>query len=74
MALSAAVEGVGFAVLADVSCRESVRRGALVRVELDLEPAPLDVIALYPSRYLRVPKARALLAAIRAGVRDTTRP
>lgn len=69
MAHSAAVEGVGFALLANVICRGAMARGALLRIQLDLEPAPLDVVAVYPSRYYQIPKARALLATIRAGVR-----
>ncbi|CAN5821694.1 LysR family transcriptional regulator [soil metagenome] len=70
MAQSAAVEGVGFALLADVTCREAIALGSLRRIQLDLEPAPLDVVAIYPSRYYQIPKAKALLATIRAGIRD----
>ncbi|CAN5897992.1 LysR family transcriptional regulator [soil metagenome] len=68
MALAAAVEGVGFALLPDITSREAIARGSLVPIPLDLAPAPLDVVAIYPSRYYQIPKAKALLAAIRAGV------
>ncbi|HEY4058990.1 MAG TPA: LysR family transcriptional regulator [Kofleriaceae bacterium] len=68
MALAAAVEGVGFALLPDVTTRDAIACGSLVRIVLDLTPAPLDVVAIYPSRYYQIPKAKALLAAIRAGV------
>jgi len=70
MAHAAAIEGVGFALLADVICREALALGSLRRIQLDLEPAPLDVVAIYPSRYNQIPKVKALLSAIREGVRD----
>jgi DNA-binding transcriptional LysR family regulator len=67
MARAACLRGVGFAVLADVSCRAPVRDGQLVRVPLDLTPAPLEVIAVYPHRH-RIPKVRALLARLGDGI------
>jgi len=67
MARAACIREVGFAMLAEVSCRAPVRDGQLLRVPLDLAPAPLDVIAVYPHRH-RIQKVRALLARLRVGV------
>jgi DNA-binding transcriptional LysR family regulator len=69
MAHSAAVEGVGFALLPDTTCRESIARGELLRIELELEPAPLDIVAVYASRSVQLTKAKALLSMIRAAFR-----
>jgi DNA-binding transcriptional LysR family regulator len=65
MAHAAAVEGVGFALLPDVTCREATARGELLRIELELEPAPLDIVAVYASRSRQSTKAKALLATMR---------
>lgn len=67
MARAAAIRGVGFALLPEIMCADALTAGTLRRVSLDLAPAPLDVIAVYPSRH-KIPKARALLARLRAGI------
>ena len=66
LACTAAEQGVGFALLPEPSYREALRLGTVQLVPLELAPAPLDLLAVYPSREHQAPKMRALLAALRA--------
>lgn len=61
LARVAALRGIGFAILAAKSCEEDLAAGTLIEVPLDLEPAPLEVVAAYPSRRYLLPKVRAVL-------------
>lgn len=61
MALRAAVAGVGFAVLARQGCAAWLESGELEEVRLELQPAPLELIAAYSSRRFLSAKARALV-------------
>ncbi len=69
MARSAAKQGVGFAILAEGSCKTELAEGSLMRITLDLTPAPLDLMAAYPSRQHASAKVRALLTLIRQRLR-----
>jgi len=65
LACTAAEQGVGFALLPEPCCREALRVGTVELVPLELAPAPLDLLVVYPSREHQAPKMRALLAALR---------
>ncbi len=64
MARSAALAGIGFAILAQASCQADLDSGALLPVPLDLPPVPLELVASYPSRRHIAAKTRALLNLI----------
>lgn len=64
MARSAALAGIGFAILARASCQADLDSGALLPVPLDLPPAPLELVASYPSRRHLAAKTRALLGLL----------
>lgn len=70
MARAAALAGIGFALLAEASCRGELERGDLMRVELDLHAAPLELVAAYPSRRHLAAKTRALLTLIQQRLRQ----
>ena len=65
LARAAAVAGVGFAILAAASCQAELADKTLVRIDLDLQPAPLEIVAIYPSRHHVSAKVKALLGMIR---------
>ncbi|AOX99243.1 LysR substrate-binding domain-containing protein [Jeongeupia sp. USM3] len=58
---SAAVGGVGMALMPDFMCRDELKSGALVQVLPDWFPPPGIVHAVYPSRRGLLPAVRALL-------------
>lgn len=62
LATIAAIEGVGFAILAKEGCEEELKSGRLIEVNLELSPAPIELIALYASRLYLSPKVTAFLA------------
>jgi len=64
MAGSAALAGIGYALLARAACETDLANGNLVQVKLDPEAMPLDVVACYPSHRHLAAKARALLALL----------
>ncbi|MEC5159524.1 MULTISPECIES: LysR family transcriptional regulator [unclassified Janthinobacterium] len=70
MARAAALAGVGFAMLAEASCAAEIERGALVRLDLELRPAPLELVAAYPSRRHLSGKTRALLDLMQLRLRQ----
>ncbi|WP_317205199.1 LysR family transcriptional regulator [Janthinobacterium sp.] len=73
MARAAALAGVGFAMLAEAACRAELERGALLRVALELRPAPLQLVAAYPSRRHLAGKTRALLTLIQQRLQPAPR-
>ncbi|WP_432720376.1 LysR substrate-binding domain-containing protein [Jeongeupia wiesaeckerbachi] len=58
---TAAIGGVGMALLPDFMCRDELKSGALVQVLPDWSPQPGIVHAVYPSRRGLLPAVRALL-------------
>lgn len=64
MAGSAALAGIGYALLARAACEADLAQGNLVHVKLDLEAMPLAVVACYPSHRYLAAKTRALLALL----------
>jgi len=65
LAHAAALAGAGFALLAEAACQSELAEGTLVRIDLDLQPAPLDIVAVYPSRHYVSAKVKVLLEIIR---------
>lgn len=60
-----ATQGLGFALLARRCCaRDDVADGTRVPVPLELTPAPLEVVATYPSSRRLAPKLNALLTLL----------
>ncbi|HHQ4734256.1 MULTISPECIES: LysR family transcriptional regulator [Aeromonas] len=68
LALKAAIAGVGFAILAKVSCQEFIDDGSLVEIELDLPAAPLQLFAVYANRQYLPAKTRVFLEFIRQNI------
>lgn len=61
LAKEAALAGVGFALLMEQDCAAHIEAGELVEVELDAEPAPLDVYVAYAHRQLVPRKVRVFV-------------
>ena len=61
MAGLAAVNGIGFAILVERACAAELAEGRLVRVPLEMTPAPLELHAAYASRNSVNAKIRELL-------------
>ncbi|UCM61130.1 LysR family transcriptional regulator [Aeromonas hydrophila] len=68
LALKAALAGVGFAILAKVSCQEFIDDGSLVEIELELPAAPLQLFAVYASRQYLPAKTRVFIDFIRRNI------
>ncbi|RQS69781.1 LysR family transcriptional regulator [Burkholderia sp. Bp8963] len=64
MARTAALDGIGFAILVERSCRAELADGRLVRVPLEMNAAPLQLLAVYSNRNFVSAKIRALLDLI----------
>ncbi|ENC6421290.1 LysR family transcriptional regulator [Aeromonas veronii] len=65
LALKAAIAGVGFAILAKVSCQEFIDDGRLVEIELELPAAPLQLFAVYANRQYLPAKTREFIEFVR---------
>ncbi|MCF5892503.1 LysR family transcriptional regulator [Aeromonas veronii] len=68
LALKAAIAGVGFAILAKVSCQEFIDDGRLVEIELELPAAPLQLFAIYANRQYLPAKMRVFIEFIRQNI------
>ncbi|MCF5759517.1 LysR family transcriptional regulator [Aeromonas veronii] len=68
LALKAAIAGVGFAILAKVSCQEFIDDGRLVEIELELPAAPLQLFAVYANRQYLPAKTRVFIDFIRQNI------
>ncbi|MFQ2181528.1 MULTISPECIES: LysR family transcriptional regulator [unclassified Aeromonas] len=68
LALKAAIAGVGFAILAKVSCQEFIDDGSLVEIELELPAAPLQLFAVYANRQYLPAKTRVFIDFIRRNI------
>ncbi|MDM5132563.1 LysR family transcriptional regulator [Aeromonas piscicola] len=65
LALKAAIAGVGFAILAKVSCQEFIDDGRLIEIELELPAAPLQLFAVYANRQYLPAKTRVFIEFVR---------
>jgi DNA-binding transcriptional LysR family regulator len=72
LALKAAIAGVGFAILAKVSCQEFIDDGSLVEIELELPAAPLQLFAVYANRQYLPAKTRLFIEFIRQNIMNYT--
>jgi DNA-binding transcriptional LysR family regulator len=72
LALKAAIAGVGFAILAKVSCQEFIDDGRLIEIELELPPAPLQLFAVYANRQYLPAKTRVFIEFIRQNIMNYT--
>ena len=68
LALKAAIAGVGFAILAKVSCQEFIDDGRLVEIELELPAAPLQLFAVYANRQYLPAKTRVFIEFVRQNI------
>lgn len=68
LALKAAIAGVGFAILAKVSCQEFIDDGSLVEIELELPATPLQLFAVYANRQYLPAKTRVFIDFIRQNI------
>ena len=68
LALKAALAGVGFAILAKVSCQEFIDDGSLVEIELELPAAPLQLFAVYANRQYLPAKTRVFIEFVRQNI------
>lgn len=68
LALKAAIAGVGFAILAKVSCQEFIDNGRLVEIELELPAAPLQLFAVYANRQYLPAKTRLFIEFVRQNI------
>lgn len=50
MLISGAIAGIGYAIIPYAFCKEHIASGELVSIEMDYEPAPLEIVAIYPNR------------------------
>ncbi|MCF5885261.1 LysR family transcriptional regulator [Aeromonas veronii] len=68
LALKAAIAGVGFAILAKVSCQEFINDGSLIEIELELPAAPLQLFAVYANRQYLPAKTRVFIEFVRQNI------
>ncbi|GKX50486.1 LysR family transcriptional regulator [Budvicia aquatica] len=64
LARTAALRGIGLAILAESGCRDDIESGRLVKVEFEMVPAPLELLALYPSRQYVPARVRLFLELV----------
>lgn len=67
--ISAAVEGVGFAIIPRPFCTKLIEQGTLVKIDLDMEPAPLHLSAVFPNRSINS-RTRKLVDIMRETLLD----
>ena len=71
MAYSAALAGIGLAILTKESCQQALTNGSLVDIKLDAKPLDLELHAYYSSRTLLPRKVRAFLDHLNYSLVDT---
>jgi DNA-binding transcriptional LysR family regulator len=64
LAVAGARQGLGFAIVAAYPCQEDLAAGRLQEVQLDLSPAPLQLLGAYSHRHSVTARVRALLEFI----------
>ena len=52
--ISAAIEGVGFAIIPRLFCKQYIDQNVLVEIDIGLQPAPLHVAAVLPDRVINL--------------------
>lgn len=66
LAVAGARQGLGFAIVAAYPCQDDLAQGRLQEVQLDLLPAPLQLLGAYSHRHSVTARVRALLEFIQA--------
>lgn len=66
LAVAGARQGLGFAIVAAHPCQQDLAEGRLQEVQLDLLPAPLQLLGAYSHRHSVTARVRALLEFIQA--------
>ncbi|HFT6974628.1 LysR family transcriptional regulator [Stenotrophomonas maltophilia] len=66
LAVAGARQGLGFAIVAAHPCQDDIADGRLQEVQLDLLPAPLQLLGAYSHRHSVMARVRALLEFIQA--------
>ncbi|MDH1387665.1 LysR family transcriptional regulator [Stenotrophomonas sp. GD03701] len=66
LAVAGARQGLGFAIVAAHPCQDDIADGRLQEVQLDLLPAPLQLLGAYSHRHSVTARVRALLEFIQA--------
>ncbi|PSM15641.1 LysR family transcriptional regulator [Stenotrophomonas maltophilia] len=66
LAVAGARQGLGFAIVAAYPCQDDLAEGRLQEVQLDLLPAPLQLLGAYSHRHSVTARVRALLEFIQA--------
>ncbi|MCM2130628.1 LysR family transcriptional regulator [Larsenimonas rhizosphaerae] len=70
MLISGALAGIGFAIIPTAFCASHLASGELVELTLDCQPAPLDIVAIYPNRNSISVRARAFVDMVKTELRD----
>ncbi|MGG4607199.1 LysR family transcriptional regulator [Providencia sp. Me31A] len=69
LAHAAAINGVGYAILSLEACYEQIQQGKLELIEFDdVEPAPIELRAVYASRSTLSPKLDVFLSFLRQNI------
>jgi DNA-binding transcriptional LysR family regulator len=66
LAVAGARHGLCFAIVAAYPCQQDLAEGRLQKVQLDLSPAPLQLLGAYSHRHSVTARVRALLEFIQA--------
>jgi DNA-binding transcriptional LysR family regulator len=63
MLISGAISGVGYAIIPEPFCKSAIIQGKLVVIDLDMKPAPLEIVSIYPNHSvsLRLEKLMELI-------------
>ncbi|WP_164999467.1 LysR family transcriptional regulator [Salinicola tamaricis] len=70
--IAGARAGIGFAIIPRHFCQTWIDAGELMALDLDLAPAPLEVIAIHPDRHGITARARAFVDLIQSRLRHET--
>lgn len=70
MAKSAALKGLGFAILPMHACQTDIDSGSLIKIDLDCEPDDLVLYALYSGRKYPLAKVKAFMEHLRSGLNN----
>lgn len=64
LAKEAALKGLGFAILAKQACQNELDHQQLIAIDLDQQPAALDLLLAYPSRKYASASVRVLIESL----------
>lgn len=70
MAISAALKGLGFAILPIHACQADIDNGSLIKIDLNCEPEDLVLYALYSGRKYPLAKVKAFMEHLRLSLNE----